>query len=178
MQIAFAWRPSEKKGKLRGIDLALCFSLLLPSSDPDLITAIEMGCDFGEAAEKWELGFCLAFEGLSRREPQARPDLISSGKGRKTTEQNSCPDENVSERLHTTRPRVVGLPFLTGRARQGRDSHPAISAPGAVSTDPAGPGLLSFLLGNRPSTARSGSALCPGESEQVEAGPTLLRGAE
>lgn len=27
MQITIAWRPSEKKGKLRGIDLALCFSL-------------------------------------------------------------------------------------------------------------------------------------------------------
>ena len=47
MQITFAWRPSQKKGKLRSIDLALCFSLLLLSSDPDLMTDMEMGCDFG-----------------------------------------------------------------------------------------------------------------------------------
>lgn len=63
MQITIAWRPSEKKGKLRSIDLALCFSLPLLSNDPDLSTDIEMGCDFGEASEKWELGLCVAFEG-------------------------------------------------------------------------------------------------------------------
>lgn len=61
MQMVFAWRSSEKKGKLRDLDLALCsgklpFSSLLLLSDPDLITDIEMGRDAGEAPEKWELG--------------------------------------------------------------------------------------------------------------------------
>lgn len=69
MQISFAWRPSEKKGKLRDLDLLalrsgkLRFSLLLLSSDLDLTTDIEMGRDSEEAPEKWELGLPAAFEG-------------------------------------------------------------------------------------------------------------------
>ena len=68
MQISFAWRSSEKKGKLRGIDLpcilgSSVFSLLLLLSDPYLIIDIDMGCNSEEAPEKWELGCLLPFEG-------------------------------------------------------------------------------------------------------------------
>lgn len=88
MQITFAWRPSEKKGKLRSIDLALCFSLLLLSSDPDLITDIKMGCDFGEASEKWELGLCAAFEGRWERTTSLpRSYLLRKGQENNTAEQ-------------------------------------------------------------------------------------------
>jgi hypothetical protein len=54
------------------------------SGDLDLITDNEVECDSEEVHEKWELGLLVASR-VGRREPQACPDLIFSGKGRKTT---------------------------------------------------------------------------------------------
>lgn len=62
---------------------------------------------------------CVLLLRVAGREPQACPDLISSGRGRKTTQQNSCPDESLTYCVHTTRPRVVGLPFLMNAEGKG-----------------------------------------------------------
>lgn len=116
MQISFAWRPSEKKGKLRDLDLlALCsgklrFSLPLLSSELDLITDIEMGCDSEEAPEKWEPGLPAAFEGRwGRTTSPSRSYLLRKGQENNTAKQ--LPAENATLCLHTTHPRAVKLPF-------------------------------------------------------------------
>lgn len=134
MQISFARRSSEKKGKLRDIDLPCVlgscvfrFSSLLLSNDPDLITDIETGCDSEEAPEKWELGCWLPLR-VGGREPQACLDLISSGRGRKTTQQNSCPGENPTLCLHTTHPHAVMLPFPMKMKVEG-EAHPGFPEP-------------------------------------------------
>lgn len=117
MQISFAWRPSEKKGKLRDLDdLALRsgklhFSLLLLSSELDLITDIEMGCDSEEAPEKWELGLPAAFEG--RWGENHKPVQILSpqeGAGKQHSK-TAAGRERHPPCLHTTHPLVVKLPF-------------------------------------------------------------------
>ena len=116
MQISFAWRPSEKIGKLRDLDLlALCsgklrFSLPLLSSELDLITDIEMGCDSEEAPEKWEPGLPAAFEGRwGRTTSPSRSYLLRKGQENNTAKQ--LPAENATLCLHTTHPRAVKLPF-------------------------------------------------------------------
>lgn len=105
---------------------------------------------------------------VSGREPQACPDLISSGRGRKTTQQNGCPGENPTLYLHTAHPRVVMLLFPTKMKAEG-EAHQGFPEPrrggpkdGEVNWDPLASRWGSIHLTVRPGHLRPDCSPCRG----------------